>query len=82
MTLNNDKDIYFRFRGKSKNNFAYGVGAGFGYKINDKIRIDAQYKFLDLGKFEHNGIDYYQGSNKVASEANAHRLDQSLERIT
>ena len=70
LTLNNDKDIHFRFRGKSKNNFAYGVGAGLGYQINDKIRIDAQYKFLDLGKFEHNGIDYYQASNKVASEAN------------
>ena len=38
------------YKGASKTNFAWSVGAGGLYKINQKISLDFGYKYKDLGK--------------------------------
>ena len=35
--------------GKSKNNFAWNIGAGFRHSFNDNITLDLGYKYLDFG---------------------------------
>eukprot|EP00494_Astrolonche_serrata_P002093 UN02099 len=37
------------FSGKSKNNFAWNIGAGFRHSFNDNITLDLGYKYLDFG---------------------------------
>lgn len=37
---------------KSENNFAWQIGAGVGYALNDKVTLNAGYRYTDLGSVE------------------------------
>ena len=41
-----------QMKGKTKNNFAFKVGLGFKYAINEDFDVDVRYQYLDLGKAE------------------------------
>ena len=48
-TLSNDEASY----SKSKGNFAWQVGAGVSYAVNNNVDIDLAYRFMDYGKVDH-----------------------------
>ena len=37
------------------NNFAWQVGAGVGYALNDNVSLDAGYRYVDYGDFTEDG---------------------------
>ncbi|KTD60937.1 outer membrane protein [Legionella shakespearei] len=41
--------------GRSVNHFAWQVGAGMSYALQDNFLIDLNYQFVDLGKFSNTG---------------------------
>lgn len=42
-------------RDESTTNFAWNVGAGVAYNVNDALYIDAAYRYVDLGYTEASG---------------------------
>jgi len=42
------------FSGKTKNNFAFKVGLGFKYAVNEDFDVDVRYQYLNLGKAKWN----------------------------
>lgn len=40
----------FSFSGKTKNNFAFKLGLGFKYAVNEDFDVDVRYQYLNLGK--------------------------------
>lgn len=67
-TLSNDEASY----SKSKGNFAWQVGAGVSYAVNNNVDIDLAYRFMDYGKVTHNFGDL--GSTKVKQRGNEFSL--------
>lgn len=56
--------------GDSKTNFAYKVGLGTKYAINEDFDIDVRYQYVDLGKFQtkkttSNGVAYSAATGKL-----------------
>ena len=49
---------------ESHNNFAWQIGAGVGYALNDKILLDAGYRYVDNGSFS----TYYGDLKSSANE--------------
>ena len=45
-----NNNLYFRRYSNNSYNFAWKLGAGAAYKINDKVSIDLGYRFSSLGK--------------------------------
>jgi opacity protein-like surface antigen len=41
---------------KTKTNFAYKLGLGARYAVNDQFDVDVRYQYVDLGKFEVTGV--------------------------
>lgn len=40
------------FKGDSSTNFAWGLGAGAGVKLSEKVTLDLGYRYVDLGEFQ------------------------------
>jgi len=40
------------YSGKTKNNFAFKVGLGFKYAVNEDFDVDVRYQYINLGKAE------------------------------
>ena len=56
-------------KGAKKKNFAFKIGVGTTYAINDSIDLDLRYQFVNLGKFttkEANGIAAASGNLRVS----------------
>ena len=62
----------------SKTNFAFKVGAGTKFAINDRLEFDLRYQFADLGKFQtgYSHKDYLNGTlvRQITSEKAKGRL--------
>ena len=43
-------NLYFRRYSNNSYNFAWKLGAGAAYKVNDRVSIDLGYRFVSLGK--------------------------------
>lgn len=56
---------------RSKNNFAWNVGAGVGYQVNENVTIDAGYRYVDNGSISVWSLD---GANKLEAESKSHEF--------
>ena len=65
IAASNNNDLKYAYGGKSKNNFAYQLGAGVGYNLTDDFRVDCQYNYMDLGKFENGAMTYHQADQEL-----------------
>jgi opacity protein-like surface antigen len=60
--------------GKSRTNFAWQIGAGVAYNINENVAVDLGYRYIDYGKLSKSSSEEYDWgditiSNKVESKA-------------
>jgi opacity protein-like surface antigen len=49
----------------SKFNFAWALYAGLGYQVNDRLTIEAAYRYIDLGNAASGDLIPYVGSNLI-----------------
>ena len=47
------------------NNFAWQVGAGVGYALNDKVSLDAGYRYVDYGDFTEEGLKWESSAHEL-----------------
>lgn len=47
------------------NNFAWQVGAGVGYALNDKVSLDAGYRYVDYGDFTKEGLKWESSAHEL-----------------
>lgn len=47
------------------NNFAWQVGAGVGYALNDKVSLDAGYRYVDYGDFTKDGLKWESSAHEL-----------------
>lgn len=47
------------------NNFAWQVGAGVGYALNDKVSLDAGYRYVDYGDFTKAGLKWESSAHEL-----------------
>lgn len=59
---------------KSKNNFAWQIGAGASYAVNDKVSIDAGYRYTDAGNVK--GTASFTGDDKpsIKTKTDMHEI--------
>jgi opacity protein-like surface antigen len=53
------------YNGKSEGTFAYQVGAGVGYTLNDKITLDFKYRFQWTDDFAYNSTKVEYNSHNI-----------------
>lgn len=54
----------------SYDNFAWSVGTGVAYEVNDHLALDVGYKYLDAGKGKANGSEVKVGSHDLTAGVN------------
>lgn len=47
------------------NNFAWQVGAGVGYALNDKVSLDAGYRYVDYGDFTKDELKWESSAHEL-----------------
>lgn len=53
------------FYSEDDNNFAWQVGAGVGYALNDKVSLDAGYRYVDYGDFTKEGLKWESSAHEL-----------------
>ena len=70
----NKTDSITNAKGKTKSNFAWTVGAGIDYYINDCWSLDLGYRYTDLGTARVKGNDQFVGQSKEDVRSNDIKL--------
>ena len=70
----NKTDSIRNAKGKTKTNFAWTVGAGVDYFINQCWSLDLGYRFTDLGQARVKGNGQYDGKDKQDIRSNDIKL--------
>jgi opacity protein-like surface antigen len=70
----NKTDSITNASGKTRSNFAWTVGAGVAYDINDCWSLDLGYRYTDLGTARVKGNDAFAGKSKQDVRSNDIKL--------
>lgn len=63
---------------KTKTNFAYKLGLGARYAVNDQFDVDVRYQYVDLGKFEVTGVAQREGVDGTVAKKGKLRSHEFL----
>lgn len=81
VAFNRINDTTYRFgaaqfseNGHSKTNFAWSVQAGVAYAVTQNVKLDAGYRYIDLGEFETGGSSTVGPVPRVKGDVRAHEL--------
>ena len=58
-------DYYWLDESYSKVSFAWNIGTGFTYEIDNKTALDIGYRYSDFGSFKKDGVKFEMHANEV-----------------
>lgn len=76
--LTNEPNIYISYPGKIYTDFAWKVGLGSSYTINQNFDLDLRYQYADLGKFRTGNVATMNGElvkdNRKSGKIKSHEV--------
>lgn len=73
-TIYTPTDVLNSSKTSTINNFAWALGAGTQYTINNNLALDVSYRFLDAGKYQISETDLAGNKDKTKTNIRTHDI--------